>query len=120
MANEITYSFNLAVRNGSYRDGFTKSNATINQAAQGASSGILTVDTETALPTGSVSTEGVCILHNLSEEYTITWGPDDSGQTTVGSLKPGEMAMFRLQPATTVLLSSTPYPSPVEFILLED
>ncbi len=101
-ANAISLNLNVNVRNGSFVDSFNPGNISASQATPGRGGQTQSIPTtaggtvlNAALPTGAA--EGYCCLQNLDATNYLTWGVQSGGSmVTVGTLNPGEPAVFRL------------------------
>jgi hypothetical protein len=120
MADEISVTMRLSVTNGQWSPGIiTVNNATFDQAAIGAASGVQAVGTsEEELATGDLSTKGWLFLKNLDTTNYIQVG----FSTTVYGirLEAGESAMFRTEPAATVYLKANTAACKLQYQWLED
>jgi hypothetical protein len=76
----------------------------ITQAAQGAHSPVVSVETvEEDLPIGDITTLGWLYLRNLDTTNYVTYGPKSGGaMVAFGRIKPGEPALMRLEPGITL------------------
>lgn len=102
MANEITVNAKLAVNNGNLSFTRTITGALFDQAASGGPTpGYLTVGTSEESETFSeLSTVGWLLMENLDPTNYVEWG--FSTGVYGGRLEPGEPALFRLSPSTTM------------------
>lgn len=106
MADEITVSSRLRVRNGNLDFTYDTGNIVLDQsAAGGPTPGYVTIGTsEESIAFGELGTLGWLIMRNLDATNYIEWG----FATTVygGRLEAGESAHFRLNPSTTLYLKA--------------
>jgi len=64
---------------------------------------IATSTTDTAVDLSELTTLGWVRLKNLDDTNNIDWGPDSGGSIVdMGTLEPGESAMFRFKPGVTL------------------
>lgn len=121
MASELQYSVNFKCQNGSYLENFNKVTQTANQNALGASAGIATVTTTAStINVGSVTTLGYLLLQNLDATNYLTFGVLSGSYIPVGKLKPGEVAMLRLQPGITFQWQANTASVECQYLLLQD
>lgn len=103
MANEITLSAALRVRNGSLISDCNPGNLQIDQAvARGPSPGSVNVGTsEEVISFAELATLGWLHITNLDPTNYVDFGPE-SGGAMVGALRimPGKVAVFQMIPAT--------------------
>lgn len=125
MAGQIKVRQTIQVTNGnSVWEPIGQSYITIVQdAVGGPTPGMVgTSTTATAVDTSELTTEGWCRLKNLDDTISIYWGPDTGGSTIerIGILEPGETAMFRLDPAATLMLEAASGTPLCEVLIWED
>ena len=99
MANEITFSFNARLSNGSFLDQWNPAQLSITQAAAGACIATGTATTGGTAVTLPVTTLGVAYIQNLDATNFCTVN---------GFLKllPGEGFPMRLKPGITVTITA--------------
>lgn len=106
MAQTLSLTVSATAEFGNFKDSFTPGAVTIALANQGAASGIVDVGTsEEDLSIGDVgaSTQGYLILRNLDSSNYVTYGPKSGGaMVAMGRIKPGEIAVLRLEPSVVV------------------
>lgn len=104
MAGEIKLNCSLTLRNGSNIFSWQPGALTIDQAANGGPTpGYSTIGTtEESIAFGELSTQGLLILHNLDATNYVRWG--FATGVYGGRLMPGEYAVFRLNPGSTLYL----------------
>lgn len=106
MANEITVNLSVSVNNGNLKKrlGTDRGTFSLNQAAAGGPTpGYVTIGTtEESIAFAELSTVGLCVLTNLDATNYVRWG--FATGVYGGRLNPGESAMFRLNPGTTLYL----------------
>jgi hypothetical protein len=104
MANEITITTGIRVLNGNLDFQRPAKAFSVNQSAIGGPTpGAISVGTteeSTAFP--ELTNEGWLFMQNLDPTNFVQWG--FSTGVYGGKLKPGETALFRLQPATTLFI----------------
>ncbi len=107
MANEITVNAFIQVANGNLRDKFEVGNKSVDQAAVGGPTpGYVTIGTtEEEVAFGELSTKGYCAMQNLSATNFVEWG--FSTGVYGGRLKPGEVAILRLNATSLFLRANT-------------
>jgi len=122
MANEITVTTRLAVENGKHKDTFAPPVLKINQAAIGASSGVVSVGTsEEDLAVGDVTTLGWVALRNLDSTNYVTYGPKSgSDMVAFGRINAGETALLRLAQGITVRWAANTAAVKVQVLLLQN
>lgn len=120
MANEISVSSRLTITNANLKFSFSPGTKTFDQTAQGGPTpGYKTIGTtEESEAFGELGTLGWLVMENLDATNYVEWG----FATTVygGRLEAGEMAMFRLNPSTTLYLKANTAACKVAIYALED
>jgi len=98
MANEITYSFNILLKNGNLNDQFASSSKTADQSAANLIRNVQNIGTtEEALALGDVATPGFAVFQNLDGTNFVEVGSYVAGTFyPFLKLKPGEMQMVRI------------------------
>ena len=78
--------------------------------------------TEENILTTEVGTEGWVALLNLDAANYVEWGASATTPTiaTIGRLEAGEMAVFRMEPGTTLRAKANTAACEVEVWVLED
>lgn len=106
MANEITISARLKVVNGSLSFERNLSSMSIDQAAVGGPTpGYMTIGTsEESTMMSELGTLGWLFMQNLDTTNYVEWG--FSTGVYGGKMEPGEPALFRLKPSTTLYLKA--------------
>ena len=104
MADEITINAQLKVVNGNLKFEHSSGFIQFDQAAAGGPTpGYVTIGTsEESIAFGELSTLGWIIMQNLDATNYVRWGFATTAYG--GRLEPGEFALFRLNPATTIYL----------------
>lgn len=96
----------------------------LTQDALGESTGIMPVPTTpggTVLPVGGVTTSGVIYLKNLDDTNYVQLGTQVSGTFyPVLRLKPGDIAVWRLDPTATLRLLANTAACNVAYSLFQD
>lgn len=126
MANEIKVTAALECTKGSFK--FPRAGAaqvSFDQAAAGGGvPGIVVVTNAAqgvAVSFTGLSTKGWLRMENIDDTAVVEWGPDDGGNLIeMGSMEPGEPALFRLQSGATLRLRSSIASSKVVVTALED
>jgi len=101
MSNEI--KINISATNSNLSDDFKPGLLTVDQTTKGASGGVVLVGSgaEEDLSLGDVSSPGWFMMKNLDDTNFVTYGPKDTTMKDFGNLGPGEVAIFKLDPAVT-------------------
>lgn len=106
MAAEITLNVSMRVLNGNLLENIQPGAISIDQAAVGGPSpGYVTIGTtEESVSLSELSTLGYCYIQNLGPTNYVEWG----FTTAVygGRLKTGEIAVFRLNPGTSLFMKA--------------
>ena len=104
MSDEITVSASIRVRNGNLRADINPGSLQIDQAvARGPAPGSVNVGTsEEVISFAELATLGLIHIQNLDGTNFVDFGPE-SGGAMVAAVRvlAGEVALFRLVPATT-------------------
>lgn len=121
MANEINLSLQLNVSNQGYTASWSETDS-YTQTAIGACAGVQTVlTTMTALDLGSVTTLGYVVAKNLDLVNSCDWGINNGGTfVAVGTLNPGEVAIWRLKAGVVPALKANVATVAVQFLLLSN
>lgn len=104
MANEITMTVNFSLTNGNLSFAYQPGQLSVDQSASGGPTpGFLTIGTsEETEAFSELSTLGYCIIRNLDTTNFIRVG---FATGVYGMrLKAGEIALFRLNPSTTLYM----------------
>lgn len=111
MADEITITMNISVKNGNFT--YDRNlRLVIDQAnVGGANPGKVNVGTTSeAISLPDITSAGWCYVQNLDATNFVNWGAAESGSASimasVGKLKPGEAALFRMDPSTTLRMQA--------------
>ena len=119
MANEITISCSLAVSKNNYVDVLGLASTTFDQANEGGAGRMQNIGTsEETLDEGAVSTEGWLLMINLDSTNYVRWG--FATGVYGGRMEPGEPALFRVNPSSTIYLIANTAACDVHYMLLED
>lgn len=104
MADEITITSTLTLRNGSNVFSWTPGAIQVDQTASGGPTpGYVTIGTsEESIAFGELSTQGYLIIHNLDATNYVRWG--FATGVYGGRLNAGEYAILRLNPGSTLYL----------------
>lgn len=104
MADEITITTSVAMRNGTNAFTWTPGAIRITQtAAGGPTPGYVTIGTtEESQAFGELSTQGIIVMQNLDATNYVRWG--FSTGVYGGRIPAGEIAVFRLNPGSTLYL----------------
>lgn len=104
MAAEITASASLSIRNGNMIENISSGAKIIDQAAVGGPSpGYVTIGTsEESVSLSEISTLGWCYIQNLDATNYVRWG--FSTGVYGGRILPGEFAMFRFNPGSSLFM----------------
>jgi hypothetical protein len=122
MADEIKLTINSRVVNGDFKDRWDMGQLSLDQAAQGALSGVIDVGTTAEdLDVGDVATPGILILRNLDDTNYVEIGKDVSASfEAIAKLKPGYPAVLPIASGVTLQLRANSAACNVQFLLLED
>jgi hypothetical protein len=122
MAGTIRILPSVIVENGDFESRFTPGQLSFVQTGLGSHETVVKVGTaEEDMPIGDISTEGWLILQNLHATAIVTWGPKSGGSmVAMGTLEPGEIALFRMSSAATLRWASSVNNSEVLMQLYED
>ena len=123
MAGTIKVTTTITVVNGNYLKTFAPGTKTFVQTNVGATAGIVSVGTtEENILTTEVGTEGWVCLLNLDAANYVEWGASATTPTiaTIGRLEAGEMAVFRMEPGTTLRAKADTAACEVEVWVLEN
>jgi len=121
MSNEISYSFNLLLKNGSLNDQFASTSKAANQTVAGLVRNVQTIAIfPTTINLGSVNVPGWSVFQNLDATNFVTIGTIVMG-TVIATLKlkPGELVMCRLGMAIPVAVANLA-PISLFYIIYED
>lgn len=125
MANEITATINLTVSNGNFVESYSPTMTIDQTVAGGGNPGTITAalaPSETTVTLTDMTSPGYCLMKNLSTLYSMTFGPDSTGLVDFGKIGPGEIALFRLDPAATFKIQTDTggVASEVQIMVFED
>lgn len=120
MANEITVRASLRAVNGNLDFGPVERTKTITQAAVGGPTpGYVTIGTSEESQTfGELGTLGWLMMENLDTTNYVEWG--FSTGVYGGRLEAGELALFRLNPSTTLYMRANTAACKCSLFALED
>lgn len=124
MADEITYTLELALENGELAESLSV-NATLDQAGQGSHKPTVIVGTtaEQDLGMGDLVTPGVLAIKNLTVAPSTTfvrYGPKSGGSMVpFGKLKPGQTHLIYLATGVTVTLRAYGAQTKIQVTALE-
>jgi hypothetical protein len=106
VADEIKLDIRFTLTNGSLKYSFAPGQLSIDQTTgAGPTPGFLTVGTsEESTAFGELATLGMCILQNLDATNYVEFG-FSTGVYGI-KLKPGEAAVFRLNPSSTLYMKA--------------
>lgn len=114
MANEITINIAATLQNpststtGGLRDQFAPGAIKYTQTGMGKWEAVVTTSTtDTALSFAGITTPGIVMLQNLDSSINVDWGPTSGGAIVDGgTLKPGDVAIFRAKSTQTYRLQA--------------
>jgi len=121
MANEIYTSIQLRVVNGNLNILKQLSpRITMNTNTHSCGSQVISTGTHEALSiSGDVAAKGVCYIVNLDTTNYVQYGVDLSGTfIPFGKLYPGEVNLFRLDPAVTPYFLANTASVKVDYVVL--
>lgn len=103
MADEIRFNVDMSLANGSVKHDYRPSTFSIDQTTANYENRTVSIATSaTTVDFGAFTTKGYIYLENLDATNYITFGPDSTGQVTVGRLNPGDFAVFRCDNSATL------------------
>lgn len=124
MANEITITTALQAVNGNFRfPQIGSGSIKIDQAvAGGGSPGMITATfaAHVLVDLTDLATEGWCYMKNIDLQNFITFGVFVVTYFPLGKLKPGESALFRLDPGAVFAVQADTADSQVQIHVMED
>lgn len=124
MSDELKVTVQTVLANGFFKDQFNPGQVAITQNAIGGHRPIVVVGTsEEDVAVGDVGTLGYCVLRSLEPAggNYVQWGPKSAGSmVAVGRLKPGEVAVLRLEPGITLRWVANTAAVKVDVRLYED
>lgn len=122
MANEISLTLGVQVKNGYHVDKFEPGTIQITQSSPGRGGHVQVIGTSPeAVSFGDVATNGLLLMRNLDTTNYVTFGPDSNGTLIVmGKMKPGEVAAFRVAPTVTMKAQADTNSVKVDVRLYED
>ena len=119
MADEISIQASMNLSNGLLTFNQTFSSRFDQTAAGGPTPGMVTIGTvEESQSLAELSTLGWCMMKNLDDTNFIEWG--FSTGVYGGRLEAGEIALFRLNPSTTMYLKADTAACKMTIYALED
>lgn len=122
MANEISVSLSLRVRNGNADESFSASGAQFDQATQGSAGGIVSVGTNVeTISLGEVTTAGYAAFRNLSTAtsgtaYIAIGAYDGTALHEFVALRRGQPAVLPLVSDVTLAAKSYGNDLPLRYI----
>lgn len=104
MAGTIRVNLQVDVNNGNFIDSVSVSNKSFVQTNPGGGNpGTLSIGTsEESVALSELGTQGWLFMQNLDDTNYVRWGFATTAYG--GRLEPGEVALFRLNPATTLYM----------------
>lgn len=122
MANEISVTLGVQVKNGHHVDKFEPGTVQITQSSAGRGGHVQNIGTsEEVVDFGDISTNGVLALRNLSTTDYIVYGPEDTNAMVIfGKLKPGEIAFLRVAPTVVMRAQADTNAALMDVRLYED
>jgi len=123
MANEIRLDALLQVTNGEFVFPLVGGSYTFDQTtAGGGAPGYISLaaDTETTVDLSELTGEGWLWMKNLDATANVNWGPDSTGLVTIGTMEPGEPALFRMNGSATLILEAIGATADVQIYVIED
>lgn len=126
MANEITVSMALRVRNGNADESFSVNAVQSDQIAQGSVAGIVSIGTAVETITlGQVSSAGYAAFRNLATAtsgtaYIALGAYDGSNLHEFAHLRRGQPAVLPLRGDITLAAKSYGAPLPLRYIVFEE
>jgi len=128
MANEIAVGLSLRADNGNFSESVSYSGIRIDQAAIGASAGVVTVSTSAAqtIAMGDVTTAGYVAVRNLSTAtsgtaYISVGSLSGTNLTEVVRLRRGNPAVFPVKPDITLgAQANAAAPVQLQYVILSE
>jgi len=126
MANEVSVSLTLRVRNGNDEESYAASGLLFDQAAQGHAGGIVQISTNTeTISFGDVTTAGYAAFRNLSTAtagtaYIALGSYDGTNLHELAALGRGQPAVLPLVPDVTVAAKSYGEALPLRYIVFSE
>lgn len=103
MADEISMIVDLTLDNGNVEHDFRPDSILIDQSTARFVDTVLDIGTSAeTISFGDISVKGMVVLQNLDSTNYIQYGPDSTGQVTLGRLNAGEVAAFRMDDSATL------------------
>lgn len=126
MANEVSVSLSLRVRNGNADESFSASGAQFDQATQGSAGGIISVGTAAeTISLGEVTTAGYAAFRNLSTAtsgtaYIAIGSYDGTNVQELVALRRGQPAVMPLIGGVTLGAKSYGSALPLRYIVFSE
>lgn len=126
MANELSVSVGLTVRNGNHNESFQASGVSVDQTSQGSAGGILQIGTAVQTITlGDVTTAGFAAFRNLSTAtsgtaYIAIGHYDGTNLQEVVHLRRGQPAVAPLRRNITLGAKSYGTSLPLRYVVLQE
>lgn len=126
MANEITVSMSLSVKNGLHDESFSVGSTRFNQTAQGAESGVVEIGTTVeTIALGDIATAGFAGFRNLSTAtagtaYVALGAYDGTNLHEFVALRRGQPAMLPLISGVTLGAKAYGTATKVKYIVLAE
>lgn len=126
MANELSVSVNLTVRNGNHNETFNASGVSVDQAAQGGAGGIVQVGTAVeTIALGDVTIAGYAAFRNLSTAtsgtaYIAIGHYDGTNLHEVLHLRRGQPAVAPMRATITLGAKSYGTALPLRYVVLQE
>lgn len=120
MSSEIKFNWSFNVTKGNYNQSWTEANA-FTMTTLNAAGGIADTTTSAAnLDIGAVATLGFVVFKNLDSSISVDVGINSSGFIAFGTLKAGEVAIFRFKAGVVPQLKAASGTPQVSYLLLND
>lgn len=122
MANEIKVTTYLKCTNGSFVDNWTPAELSVTQSTVGAAGGVQTIGTSAeAISVGDVASVGYARFRNNDATNFVQIGPYVTSTFYPAiKLKPGEMAVLRLDPTHTWYAKADTASVKLQYLILEN
>lgn len=124
MADEFTYTTNLRLNKAPLKETFNPGSISVTQTGVGRFSAVLSIGTaEEDVTLTDITTEGLCILHNLDSTNYVEWGKKDGSgnMQAIGKLKPSDIpAVFRFNNGATLRMQANAASCDVLVTVYED
>lgn len=121
MADEITITARMSLSNNALAFTQNKVNQKYDQSTAEFDAGTQNIGTSEENLSVTVTTPGYLYLENLDSTNYVQWGQDNSStMQTVGRLKAGEIALFRVDSGQTVRMQANTAAVDIYYVMFND